>query len=145
MASVYRLEATNYVLSARVLAGSFEGGLDRSPAHATAVPYYYLVSHAAELFLKSALLKRGLSEEQLRAPAHRHSLASLLELLQAKGVSVSPSAIDMIQGLHPQHQRHVLRYSALVEGEKVFLPFPSAVFSVLDELLLLTRISTQGV
>ncbi|MCC6140613.1 MAG: hypothetical protein IT389_08360 [Nitrospira sp.] len=58
-ASVYRLTAVNFRLSAEVLAPNLELRDDGSPAKLTAIPFYFLASHAIELFLKSALLKRG--------------------------------------------------------------------------------------
>jgi len=109
------------------------------------MPFYYLASHAAELFLKAALLKRGFSERDLRKPRLRHDLNALLGELVSKGVPVTDSTRKMIEGLGAQHKTHELRFPDLVRGISVFLPPPSSVFEMLDELFLLTRTSTQGI
>jgi hypothetical protein len=146
LASVYRLTAVNFWESAKLLGASLETKCDGTPAKVTAIPFYFLVSHAAELLLKSALLKRGFPEGDLKKFDYRHNLDSLLERLQEKGVSVSPDTVSLIKGLHSQHQNHALRYTALVDdGQKSYMPPPALVFSMLEELLLLTRISTQGI
>jgi len=75
LASVFRLEATLFRQSAQILSDSFPTPSNESPASPESVPFYYLVSHAAELLLKAALLKRGLTEEGLKAPNLRHSCA----------------------------------------------------------------------
>ena len=107
---------------------------------------YFLISHAAELLLKSALLKRGFNAGDLKKYDYRHNLDALLGELQKLGVSVTPDTVGFINGLHSQHQSHALRYTVLVDdGQKTYMPPPSLVFSMLDELLLLTRVSTQGV
>ena len=96
--------------------------------------------------LKAVLLKRGFTEADLKKHEYRHSLIALLKALQAKGVSVTPETVRVVTGLHPQHESHALRYTALVDdGKKTYMPPPSLAFKMLDELLLLTRISTQGV
>lgn len=141
LASVYRLQAVNFRLSAEKLSAIMETKDDGSPAKLTAIPIYFLVSHAVELFLKSALLKRGFTENDLKKYDYRHNLNSLLVALQEKGVSVTSDAVGMINGLHSQHQTHALRYNVIVNP---YMPPPFLVFTVLDELLLLTRISTQG-
>src|SRR2546425_2230670 len=88
LASAYRLLAVNFRLSAEKLSGTMEAKSDGSPARVTAIPIYFLISHAAELLLKSALLKRGFPEGDLRQYDYRHDLNSLLTALQGKGVSV---------------------------------------------------------
>lgn len=146
LASVYRLTAVNFRLAAETLAASMGTKGDDSPAKLTAIPFYFVASHAAELFLKSALLKRGLSENDLKKYDFRHNLKGLLEALQGKGVSLTADTVCLIDGLHSQHLRHALRYSALVaDGQTAYMPPPSLVLVMLDELLLLTRISTQRV
>ena len=111
----------------------------------TLMPFYYLASHAAELFLKAALLKRGFGETNLRRIEYRHNLEALLDQLESKGVPVSESSRTMVKKLGAQHRTHELRFPDLVKGINVFLPEPNAVFETLDELFLLTRISTHGV
>jgi hypothetical protein len=146
LASIYRLTAVNFRLAAETLAATMETKVDGTPAKLTAIPFYFVASHAAELFLKSALLKRGFEESDLKQYDYRHSLNALLVAIQAKGVSVTPDTINLINGLHRQHQTHALRYSALVDdGQATYMPPPLLVFRMLDELLLLTRLSTQGV
>jgi len=63
------------------------------PISITAVPFYFLTSHATDLFLKAALLKRGIEEESLRKFDYRHNLTSLLIELQATGVSISEKTV----------------------------------------------------
>ena len=64
----------------------------------------------------------------------------------AKGVTVTPGTISLVRRLSAQHQTHVLRSSALVnDGNPIYLPPPGLFIEMLEELLLLTRISTQGV
>jgi len=146
MASVYRLEAVAFQDSARRLNESFEAEGKSLEGNRTALPFYFLISHAAELFLKAALFKRGFTEGDLKKHGTRHSLSALLVELQNKGLSVSPETVQILSGLNAQHENHALRYTAFVDdGQKTYMPPPSAVFGMLDELLLLTRISTQGV
>ena len=140
-ASVYRMTAVNFRLSAEALSPQLELRDDGSPAKLTAVPFYFLVSHAIELFLKSALLKRGYVPADLKRFATRHNLKALLKLLKSKGLPVSADATSIIEGLSPQHAHHLLRYHFLVNP---FMPPPASLWPVLDELLLLTRVSTHG-
>jgi hypothetical protein len=144
LASIYRLTAVNFWESAKTLSLTLELKSDGTPAKLTAIPFYFLISHAAELLLKSALLKRGFKAEDLKKYDYRHNLDTLLKELQTLGVSVTSDTVSLINGLHSQHQNHALRYSALVDdGQKTYMPPPHSVFSMLDELLLLTRISSS--
>jgi hypothetical protein len=146
LASIYRIQAVNFWESAKTLSATLELNSDGTPAKIAAIPSYFLISHATELLLKSALLKRGFKAGGLKKYDYRHNLNALLEALQKLGVSVTPDSVRLINGLHSQHQNHALRYTALVDdGQKTYMPPLSLVFSMLDELLLLTRISTQGV
>src|SRR5882757_5413799 len=90
LASIYRLTAVNFWQSAQRLDAEMEKNGDGSPVKITAIPFYFLISHAAELFLKSALLKRGFREIDLKKFDYRHNLDALLEELRKKGVSVTP-------------------------------------------------------
>src|SRR6266851_323264 len=90
LASIYRLTAVNFWESAKILSTTIELKNDGTPAKVTAMPFYFLVSHAVELLLKSALLKRGFKEGDLRKYDYRHNLDALLKQLQAQGVSVTP-------------------------------------------------------
>lgn len=140
-ASVYRMTAVNFRLSAEALLPTLELRDDGSSAKLTAIPFYFLVSQALELFLKSALLKRGYVPADLKRFGNRHNLKALLELLKKKGLPVSAEATSIIEGLSPQHAHHVLRYHFLINP---FMPAPARLWPVLDELLLLTRLSTHG-
>jgi hypothetical protein len=145
LASVYRLHAVNFRLSAEALGAKMETKKDGSPTKLTAIPIYFLVSHSAELLLKSALLKRGFTDRELKQRDYRHNLSSLLAALQKKGVSVTSESVDLINSLHSQHLFHALRYTVLYDtSKKTYLPPLQLVFAMLDELLSLTRISTQG-
>ena len=62
----YRLNAVNFRLSAEKLANDLELNHSGYPTQLTATPLYFLASHAAELFLKAALLKRGFNEKELK-------------------------------------------------------------------------------
>ena len=146
LASVYRITAVNFWKSAKILSVSLETNSDGSPTKITAIPFYFLVSHAAELFLKSALLKRGFLESKLKKISYRHDLDMLLKELQTRGVSVTSRSAHLIRGLHSQHQNHALRYTALVDdGQKTYMPPLHQVLSMLEELLKLTRISSPAV
>ena len=146
MASVYRLEAVNFWKSAEILGAAFETTPDESPSSVSAIPFYLLVSHATELLLKSALLKRGFTANDLKRFAFGHDLVTLLDELTARGVSVTAETVELIGGLDSQHKNHALRYTALVDnGESTYMPPPSLVYAMLTELLMLTRIATQGV
>lgn len=146
MASIYRLSGVNFWQSARHLSEKIEVDDRGVPTRLTALPLYFLVSHATELLLKSALLKRGFSERDLRHVSYRHNLDRLLTALKDKGVTVTPGTANLVRQLSAQHETHALRYSALVDdGNPTYMPPPGLLFEMLEELLLLTRISTQGV
>ena len=145
VASIYRMTAVSFWECARQLSQHIEVGKDGRPKNITALPFYYLTSHAAELLLKSALLKRGFSEQDLKKFDYRHNLKNLLNELISKGIVVTPETVFLLNGLDEQHKDHSLRYSALMaNGKKTFLPPIDIMFNMLDELLMLTRISTQG-
>src|SRR5690242_10531504 len=121
LASIYRLTAVNFWESAKTLSSTLELKDDGTPAKIAAVPFYFLISHAAELLLKSALLKRGFKEEDLKKYDYRHNLDALLRELQTQGVAVTSDTVNLINGLHSQHQNHTLRYTALVDdGKKTY-------------------------
>jgi hypothetical protein len=146
MASIYRLTGVNFWQSAKHLTERLEVDDRGVPTKLTALPLYFLVSHATELLLRSALLKRGFSELDLRQLSYRHNLDKLLTALEGKGVTVTPRTASLVRQLSAQHQTHALRYSALVDGGKpTYMPPLGLLSEMLEELLLLTRISTQGV
>jgi hypothetical protein len=140
-ASVYRMTAVNFRLSAEALIPHLNLRDDGSSVKLTAIPFYFLISQTIELFLKAALLKRGYLPANLKRLHNRHNLTALLELLKEKSLPVSAEATDLINGLSPQHEQHLLRYHLLVNP---FMPAPIGIWPVLDELLDLTRISTHG-
>ena len=146
LAVAYYMNGTNFRMSAEKLMDSLELDDAGRPTKLTTVPLYFLASHAAELFLKAALLKRGFAEVNLKKHDHRHNLAALLQEIQSKGVPVTGDTVAVVQGLSEQHKTHQLRYTVLVDdGTETYWPPLSLVFAALDELLLLTRISTHGV
>lgn len=146
LASIYRMHGVIFWESAKTLSRHIEVDGVGIPEKLTAIPFYFLVSHTVELLLKSALLKRGFAEHDLKQFSYRHSLNVLLDSLRQKGVSVTPATTAMVCGLHDQHSTHALRYSALVDdGRPTYMPPMELVFAMLEELLMLTRVSTQGV
>lgn len=145
-ASRYRLLGVAFQSSAKNLCKEIEIDIHDRPTKLTAIPMYYLASHSAELFLKAALLKRGVVECELKEFAYRHNLSSLLEKLIQKGAPMSEISINCIQGLSEQHRNHQLRYTILNDdGVAAYWPPVGIVFQALEELLLMTRISTHGV
>jgi hypothetical protein len=146
LAVAYYLNGVNFQLSAQRLQDGLELNELGCPTRITAIPLYFLASQAAELFLKAALLKRGFSESDLKKYDYRHNLESLIQELQKKGLPISDETMSVVHGLSEQHRTHQLRYTVLVDdGTKTYLPPLALVFAVLDELLMLTRISTHGV
>ena len=89
LAAIYRTHGVIFWESAKTLSRDLELDERGVPEKAMAIPFYFLVSHAAELFLKSALPKRGFSEVDLKKFSFRHSLETMLHAVQAKGVSVT--------------------------------------------------------
>jgi hypothetical protein len=143
LASIYRLMAVGFWDSAKTLYPTIEWKDDGTPVKLSAIPFYFLISHAAELLLKSVLLKRGYSERDLKKYDYRHNLSALLQELQTQGVLVTPDTVSLINGLSSQHQSHALRYTVLVDdGQKTYTPPAPLLFSMLEELLMLTRVST---
>ena len=66
--------------------------------------------------------------------------------LKNRRVSVSTDTAAVVAGLSEQHERHQLRYTVLVDdGTNTFWPPLPSIFLALEELLLLTRLSTHGV
>lgn len=146
LAVSYYMNGINFQSSAEILSKDMELDEKGIPKKLTAIPFYFLTAHAAELYLKAALLKRGFEEASLKKYDYRHSLNSLLNELQKKGVSVTTTTISVINGLHEQHQSHALRYTVLFGSSNVnYWPPVHLVIAALNELLLLTRLSTQGV
>lgn len=77
------------------------------------------------MLLKCALLKRGRSADDLKKYPVRHSLNLLLQKLIELGVPLSDSAVNVIGILSQQHEKHNLRYTALLDdGEVTFTAEP---------------------
>jgi len=139
------LSGSNFRASAEELSKSLQLDSNEKPTQLTAIPFYFLVSHAAELYLKAALLKRGFNEADLKKFDYRHNLDSLLTELQKKGVSISQNTANTVKGLNEQHKTHILRYTDFIKGVNLFFPTLFQIWSMLDELFSLTKISTQGI
>jgi hypothetical protein len=94
LAAAYYINGSNFRASAERLVQGIELDGSGRPTKLTAVPLYFLASHAAELFLKAALLKRGFSEADLKKKHdYRHNLAALLREIEGKGVPVSNDTV----------------------------------------------------
>jgi hypothetical protein len=146
LASNYRMTAVVFWESAKRLHGSFETSGESVIGNRMAVPFYFLVSHSAELLLKCALLKRGVDQRELLKHGVRHDLRELITEITSKGIPVTVNTAEIITRLADQHRRHALRYTVLVEdGEVTFTPDPLTLCDALDELLMLGRISTYGI
>ncbi|MGE4169161.1 MAG: HEPN domain-containing protein [Candidatus Margulisiibacteriota bacterium] len=141
LASTYRLVAVNFWESAKKLENTMEKREDGSPAKLTAIPFYFLVSQAVELFLKAALLKRGWEERNLKKYDYRHNLKALLGELQKKDILITDETQTIVKGLSSQYSSHALRYKFFTNP---YMPAPHLIHPMLEELLLVTRISTQG-
>ncbi|MEX0901970.1 MAG: hypothetical protein WDZ76_04465 [Pseudohongiellaceae bacterium] len=145
LAVAYYMNGINFRSSAEKLKQDIELDDLGRPTKLTAIPLYYLASQAAELFLKAALLKRGFAESDLKKFDFRHNLSALLSVIQEKGLPVSGETEMVVSGLSEQHKHHQLRYTVLFnDGNKTYWPPLEMLFLALDELLLLTRISTHG-
>lgn len=109
-----------------------------------AIPLVYLISHAIELYLKCALLKRGAQESDLREFDKRHNLEALLSDLLKLNVSISEDSQAMIRILSEQHKKHSIRYTVFVDdGEATSIPNLHMIDKVLTELLLITKVRTH--
>ena len=127
-------------MSADVLYRELSARGEALPGNARAIPFYFLMSHAIELLLKAALLKRGTDAAALKKQQLGHRLDTLLDLLVDQQVAVSEESYTLVTRLGEQHAKHVLHYSAFEDdGETTFTPEPSLVFAAYDELLLAGR------
>lgn len=146
LAAAYRLNGVLFRMNAEKLTEGLDTDDLGRPTKLTAVPLYFLASHAAELFLKAALLKRGFDEAALKKRDYRHNLAALLEELEKMKVPITRDTVAVVQGLSEQHKTHQLRYTVLADdGKGTYWPPIALVFAALDEMVLLTRLSTHGV
>ena len=145
LATNLRFMAAMFWEDAKKLDKEIERDENGLPLKYTAIPYYYLISHATELLLKVALLKRGFTREDLRKVQYGHNLENLIEELVKLNLPISDITMKMVLGLSEQHKDHSLRYEVLMDnGKKTFTPPNGWVNEMLTELMLLTRISTHG-
>lgn len=145
LASIYRIMAVRYWEDAKKLDKDIERDEKGLPKKYTALPYYFLVSHATELVLKTALLKRGFEKEQLRKFNYGHNLENLLNELVKLELPISQRTKEMVLGLSEQHKDHSLRYEVLIDnGKLTFVPPSEWINGMLEELMSLTRIATHG-
>ena len=146
LSNYYRITATVFWESAKTLAADFNGKRQPVSGNRLAVPFYHLVSHATELLLKCAILKRGGTAEELKKFPIRHSLKLLMQKLLSLGIPVSANTSSLIDILSQQHERHILRYEVFHPNNEisVYTPQPEDIFEMLTELLMAGRISTYG-
>lgn len=145
LAIAYYTLGAGFQESARILSGNLKLDADERPASLDGIPFYFLASHAAELYLKAALLKRGIESSEIKQFDYRHNLAALLQKLRDIGVPVSSETCNLLQALSEQHRSHLLRYDVLHGMHKVSWPPVARVFSTLEELLLCCSLSTHGI
>jgi hypothetical protein len=130
--------ATTYILSAQIfmdcalrLAKSFADDKLEITNASQAAPLYYLVSHAAELFLKALVVSYDLPIER----EYNHDLVALLRELEAIEVNVTAASRNVLEELSPEHRRHLLRYDAFFVGsEGGFQSNEQQLFIMLAEL-----------
>jgi len=145
-AAYYRMTAVVYWENAKMLQEAFERKGQKVRGNRMAVPYYLLISHAMELLLKCALLKRQTSPKDLKKFELRHNLKSLLDAVEALHIPITARTREIVHVMSSQHSNHVFRYTVFFEeGGPVFVPEPVDLNGVLEELLMAGRISTHGV
>ena len=145
LATIFRLMGAMFWEDAKKLDKDIERDEKGMPTKYTAIPYYYLISHATELFLKTALLKRGFTKGQLKKFKYGHDLENLLRELLKMDLPISKETQEMVVGLSEQHKDHSLRYEVLIEnGKSTFVPPSDWINKMLEELMSLTRIATHG-
>lgn len=145
LASIFRYMAVMFWEDAKKLDKGIERDENGLPKKYTAIPYYYLISHSTELLLKSALLKRNFTRDELRKFKYGHNLENLLNELIKLDLPISDKTKEMVIGLSEQHKDHSLRYEVLMDnGKMTFTPPNDWLNGMLTELLSLTRIATQG-
>ena len=144
LAATYFLSGVNFRASAEHFSRNLELDRDGRPTHLAAITFYFLAAHAAELFLKAALLKRGVDDSQLKQFPCGHHLATLLRDLNHHGVMVTNDTTAIVNGLSNQHQMPAASYIDFIDnGLPTFWPSVAMVFSALDELQLATRVSSH--
>jgi len=130
--------ATTYILTAQIFTGSakrlakcFADERRQITNTPQAAPLYYLVSHAAELFLKALVVKHDLRIQW----EHNHDLLGLLGELESIKVKVTPASRKVVEELSSDHKAHLLRYDAFFLGrEGGFQSNEQQLFAMLEEL-----------
>jgi len=130
--------ATSFWKSAEVLSAHRQEHNQTGMLYVPAL--YYLVSHAAELLIKAALLKGGVSEEDIKKYRIRHNLVELQNLLEKNGKTITIPTKEVIQSLNKTHTNHAMRYKLLIKAPAYVLS-PEEMFSALEELLMATRLN----
>ena len=139
LAGILRWTAMNFVSSSQRLHDSLTDDGFAVELNPLAVPLYYLATHAAELYLKAALLKNGAIEGNVK----HHNISRLVEELKDKGATFSKPTITVLSDLAEQHKRHLLRYNSTNPNDVVFTPNVEAVFLMLQELQMLSGRRTR--
>ena len=145
---VYYFDVTAMIFfeSARRLNSSFEAEGKVTQRNLLAAPFYYLVSHAAELFLKAVIVACG-KEIPYKL---NHDLMGLVGVVEEAGIEVEYRHKILLEELGAEHKDHTLRYH-LVKPHPT-IPFKTPTFSataedlfeMLIELRLLLRIPLEG-
>ena len=95
------------------------------------IPVMYLVGHSIELILKSYLISKGVTLQDLKSKAYGHNLIACLTQAEALGltqlVTLTLSDRDVLRVLNQLYSTKQLNY--IVTGEKDF-----PVFGPLQEL-----------
>jgi hypothetical protein len=129
-AATYILSAQIFTKSAERLAKCFADEKWQISNTPQAVPLYYLVSHAAELYLKALVVSHGLQIQW----EHNHDLVGLLGELESIGVKVTTASRKVLEELSPEHKGHSLRYDAFFLGKGGFQSNEKQLFTMLEEL-----------
>ena len=131
----YRLHAWHYLLCAEYSIKGYKDQHQTEPNMMLNVPLLFLISHAVEMLLKSALYKSGSSDSDWKSIDLRHNLSALMANCEAVGVVFNNELKVMINALSPLHSSHALRYTAF--GDKIkWLPFsPSEMIELARKLI----------
>ncbi len=86
-------------------------------------PINYLVAMAAELTLKSYLLRVGVDSKKLKARSFRHNLSNLTLLAVQAGLRTSDEAVEPVLLMAEAHSDHAFRYTEVMAPERVTVIF----------------------
>ena len=73
-------------------------------------PFYYMVSHAFELFTKAFLLWRGVSHKELRSRDFGHNISALVHRAKELGLQIEDEYIPLIETMENLNKDHMQRY-----------------------------------